>query len=95
MDLQKELLCTGKTFRNETELKGLKCFYADNNKPWLKLGPMKMELQNYDPYVVVIRELMFPNECDEITEYLTPFLGAPPGRMSGKRGGMNDWTMKK
>ena len=94
IDLQKELLCTGKTFRNESELKDLKCFYAHNNSPWLKLGPVKIELQNYQPYVAVIRELMFANECDEITQYLGDYLGAPPGRMSGRAGAKNDWTMK-
>ena len=96
IDLQKELLCTGKTFRNETELKELKCFYAHNDSPWLRLGPVKIEMQNFEPYVAVIRELMFSNECDEITEYLGPLLGAPPGRMSGGAKTIkNDWTMKK
>lgn len=82
-------------FQNETELKDLKCFYADNDSPWLKLGPMKIEMQNLKPYLVVIRELMYPNECDEITKFLAPFLGQPPGRMNRKQAGKNDWTMKK
>lgn len=71
----------------------MKCFYADNNSAWLKLGPIKIEMQNHEPYVAVIRELMYPHECDEITQYLGPFLGAPPGRMAGGTG-PNDWTMK-
>ena len=94
-DIQKEFLCTGKTFRNETEMKDLKCFYADNNSPWLKLGPIKIDLQNFEPYVAVIRELMYPHECDEVTQFLGPYLGPPPGRMSGGTRGGNDWTMKK
>ena len=93
VDLQKEYLCTGKTFRNETELKDLKCFYSDNNSPWLALGPLKIEMQSHEPYLVVIRELMYPHECDEITQFLGPYLGAPPGRMAGGQG-PNDWTMK-
>lgn len=82
-------------FQNETELKDLRCFYADNGSPWLKLGPIKLELQSFVPYVAVIRELLYPHECDGITDYLGPLLGQPPGRMSGGRSPKNDWTMKK
>ena len=53
-----------------------------------------MELQNKEPYVAVLRELVFEDECDNITDFLGPFLGTPPGRMGGGTG-KNDWTMKK
>ena len=115
-DLQKELLCTGNTFRvlylentnvwlladfrdiffqSFNETKDLKCFFAHADSPWLRLGPMKIELQSKDPYMAVIRELMFPHECDGITRFLGPYLGPPPGRMKGGKAGKNDWTMKK
>ena len=76
------------------ETKDLYCFYGNNNSPWLKLGPIKVELQNKEPYVAVLRELVFEDECDSITDFLGPFLGTPPGRMGGGTG-KNDWTMKK
>ncbi len=95
VDLQKEDLCAGHTFRNATEDKDLHCFYAHNDSPWLKLAPIKVELKSFDPYVAVFRELMLPHECDSITEYLGPLLGPPPGRMSNKGAAKNDWTMKK
>ena len=76
------------------ETKDLYCFYGNNNSPWLKLGPIKVELQNKEPYVAVLRELVFADECDNITDFLGPFLGTPPGRMGGGTG-KNDWTMKK
>ena len=116
MDRQKELLCTGKTFRvsqimktffvilkflnllfyfqNASETKDLKCFYGHNNSPWLRLGPIKLEVQNKSPYIAVLREILFSHECDNITSFLSPFLGTPPGRMKGGTG-KNDWTMKK
>lgn len=76
-------------------MKDLKCFYGHNESPWLKLGPLKIEIQNFEPYIAVIRELMFSHECDDITKSLSPFLGKPPGSMSAKKTGKNDWTMKK
>jgi len=54
-----------------------------------------MELKSRSPYIAVLRELMFDHECDNITSFLGPYLGFPPGRMSSKGGGKNDWTMKK
>ena len=80
--------------QSANETKDLKCFFAHAGSPWLRLGPMKIELQSKQPYVAVIRELMYSHECDEITKFLGPLLGPPPGRMKGGSG-KNDWTMKK
>ena len=44
--------------------------------------------------MAVLRELLYPHECDNITQFLGPLLGTPPGRMKGGLG-KNDWTMKK
>ena len=80
--------------QNASEDKDLKCFYAHNNSPWLRLAPIKVDMQNHEPYVAVLRELMYTHECDGITNYLGSYLGSPPGRMKAKGGGKNDWTMK-
>ena len=55
---------------------------------------MKLEFNSFDPFHVVIKELLFPHECDNITEVLGPMLDFPPGRMHFKSK-KNDWTMKK
>ena len=74
----------------------MKCFYGHNDSPWLKLAPLKVDIQNHEPYIAVLRELMYPHECDGITNFLGDHLGPPPGRMKLKGGGTkNDWTMKK
>lgn len=70
------------------------CFYAHNDSPWLRLGPMRLELKNRDPYVAVIRQLLYPHECNNVTKFLGPTLDFPPGRM-GNKATRNDWTMKK
>ena len=63
---------------------------------WLRLAPLKLELRSREPYLAVLRELMFDHECDNITAYLGPLLGFPPGRMGGAKNMFkNDWTMKK
>ena len=75
------------------ERANLTCFYSHNGSPWLRLGPMKVEVNSYDPFHVTIRELLYENECDEITKFLGPKLDFPPGRMDHKSK-RNDWTMK-
>lgn len=92
-DLQKELLCTGVTFRKPEDDKDLRCFYGSNGSPWLRLAPLKVEVRNHEPYVAVLKELMFHHECDNITRFLGPHLDFPPGRMN-PRNNVNDWTMK-
>lgn len=91
--IQTDLLCSGYEFRSKEQEKDLRCFYADNGDYWLKLGPVKTELMNRDPWIVVFRELLFSNECDNVTEFLGPTLNFPPGRMV-RSSSTNDWTMK-
>ena len=33
---------------------------------WLQLGPMKIEIHSFDPFHVVIRDLLSERECDSI-----------------------------
>ena len=93
--LQYQMLCSGEHFRPAREDADLRCAYASPPwSAWLRLAPIKLELRSRDPYLAVFRELMYPHECDNITAFLAPQLGFPPGRMSG-RAAKNDWTMKK
>ena len=72
----------------------LRCFYSHSYSDWLRLAPFKIEVNSYDPFHAVVKNLMFENECDEIKDYLGPRLNFPPGRMNTKSR-KNDWTMKK
>lgn len=61
----------GKLCRNETrptnqQLAPLRCRYVNNNNPFLKLAPFKMEEYSLDPYVVVYLDVL--NEFE--IEYL-------------------------
>ena len=49
----------------------LRCFYASATSDWLRLGPMKIQLNSDNPYHVTIKELMYNNECDQIGGPLT------------------------
>ncbi len=82
------------SFQDPKTIADLKCFYGHNNSPWLRLAPFQVEENSKDPHHVTIRNLLFDNECDNITEFLGPFLDFPPGRMNF-RSAKNDWTMKK
>ena len=35
---------------------------------WLRLGPMQAQQNGYDPYHIVVKNLLFTNECDSITK---------------------------
>ena len=72
----------------------LRCFYAHSSSDWLRLGPMKVEINSYDPAHATVKNLMYDHECDEITKYLGPHLDFPPGKIN-KKAKKNDWTMKK
>ena len=43
---------------------------------------------------VIIHDMLYTHECDNITQFLGPFLDFPPGRMNNRKL-KNDWTMKK
>ena len=55
---------------------------------------MKIQINSHDPAHVVIKDLMSDRECDGMTEFLTPMLNFPPGKMN-RKAKSNDWTMKK
>ena len=52
----------------------LRCFHASATSDWLRLGPMKIQLNSHNPYHVTIKELMYNNECNQIRGPLTKLL---------------------
>ena len=54
--------------------KALRCFHASAVSDWLRLGPMKIQVNSNDPYHAVIKELVYYHECDQIRQPLTGLL---------------------
>jgi len=91
--LQVDKLCRGGQLRTPKERSTLRCFYSKSSSEWLRLGPMKIQINSHDPVHAVIKEFFYDKECDATTKYLGPQLSFPPGRMN-RRSKRNDWTMK-
>ena len=69
----------------------LGCFLRGSSSDWLRLGPMKIEIHSQNPYHAVIKELIYPHECDKIKIPLVYWLG------EGRKGHPNhhpslEWT---
>ena len=47
---------------------------------------MKVEINSYDPYNVVVKEFSFSNECDQITDQLSPHLHKWDMERAGTKG---------
>ena len=45
----------------------LRCYYSSSNSDWLKVAPLKFQINSYDPFHITIKQLIFDHECDEIT----------------------------
>ena len=58
-------------YQTKTERAHLRCFPGWSNSPWLKLGPMKIELAWTDPQIVTFHELLYDEECDSLTYNLS------------------------
>ena len=52
----------------------LKCFLVASNSNWLRLGPMKVETKSMNPLHSVIKELIYPHECDKMSSPLVHLL---------------------
>ena len=47
----------------------LRCIYGTSSSKWLRLGPLKVHIYWKDPQILVIKELMHKEECQQaITE---------------------------
>ena len=44
----------------------LKCFHGSAQSDWLRLGPMKIQVNSRNPFHAVIKELLYHHECDRI-----------------------------
>ena len=65
----------------------LRCYLESSVSDWLQLGPMQVQLNEYDPYHIAVKNLLFPNECDSISRMLE-------SKFQGWTGSKNDQPMK-
>ena len=56
------------TFQKPSERKNVYCFYKTSNSLWLRLGPMKIEIKSQDMVNVVIKDLLYSKECEQIVK---------------------------
>ena len=48
----------------------MRCFLSSSGSSWLLLGPMKIQQNSHDPYIINVKELLYDHECDGITTSL-------------------------
>lgn len=44
----------------------LYCRYVTNNNPFLKIGPLKLELYSIDPYLVMYHDVLYDSEIEQL-----------------------------
>jgi len=60
---QSERLCTGRIFQNKKQVALLTCQYASSASKWLRLGPLKFQMNSVQIGHGTILELMSLKEC--------------------------------
>lgn len=76
-------LCRGEKVRNATEEKDLRC-YLSVPHPYFRIGPVKMEVMNRDPYIVQFYDVIWPKEIRAIRSIGDPTLGRATVRETGQ-----------
>ncbi|XP_031552959.1 prolyl 4-hydroxylase subunit alpha-1-like [Actinia tenebrosa] len=69
-----ERLCRGISLKSQAQLGRLKCYYETKLHPMLKLRPLKVEMINEDPYIVMLRDVMYDHEIEYIKKTAAPLL---------------------
>lgn len=67
-----EMLCRGEIDKTPREKAQLHCKYVTNNRPFLKIGPLKLEEAHLKPYLVVYHDVMYDSEIEFIKETAKP-----------------------
>lgn len=69
---QYELACRGELKPDDAFLSKLTCRYAENDVPFLKIAPLKLEQISLDPYIVQYHEVMYDSEIEVIKRMAKP-----------------------
>lgn len=65
-------LCRNEDVRRPTELAQLICAYVTNKSAFLKIAPLKMEVSNWEPFIVTYHDVMYDSEIDIIKQLAKP-----------------------
>ncbi|XP_055381324.1 prolyl 4-hydroxylase subunit alpha-1-like [Condylostylus longicornis] len=60
--------CTGQLKKSPSEERKLFCKYEKNNHPFLMLAPLKLEILNFSPYLVIFHEVLYDSEIEMLKE---------------------------
>ncbi|XP_037778479.1 prolyl 4-hydroxylase subunit alpha-1-like [Penaeus monodon] len=71
---QYQRLCRGEDLRPVDITSRLYCRYVTNGSPLYKIGPLRMEVQSLDPYVVTLAEVVTPSEAADLVEASARYL---------------------
>lgn len=72
-----EKACRGELKPDEKIIAALKCRYVDNNRPYLKIGPFRVEEAYLDPYIVIFHDVMYDSEIEIIKKLAKPKVKGP------------------
>ncbi|ROT78139.1 hypothetical protein C7M84_003153 [Penaeus vannamei] len=67
-------LCRGEDLRVIDVTSRLYCRYVTNGSPLYKIGPLRMEVQSLDPYVVTLEEVVTPSEAADLVDASARYL---------------------
>ncbi|GAB0097676.1 Prolyl 4-hydroxylase, alpha subunit [Sergentomyia squamirostris] len=67
-----EMLCRGEIKPSPIQLAPLRCRYVTNNRPFLRLAPLKLEEANIKPYIVIYHDVMSDEEIEVIKKLAKP-----------------------
>ncbi|KAK3743421.1 hypothetical protein QZH41_011539, partial [Actinostola sp. cb2023] len=71
-----ERLCRGESRKSKAEIARLKCFYDRKRHPLLVIRPLKVEVINEDPYIEMLRDVLYHSEMEYIKTKSAPMLVA-------------------
>lgn len=67
-----ELACRGELNPSDEFISKLSCSYVDNNVPFLKIAPLKIEQVSHDPYIVVYHDVVYDSEIEILKKMAKP-----------------------
>ena len=70
----------------------MKCYHASGSSDWLRLGPMKIQMNSHVPFHIVIKELVQVQECDRIRKPLVEKLDSRSKEKDGKPSPSTEWN---
>lgn len=67
-----EMLCRGEVTLPVEEASQLRCMYVNNNIPFLKIAPFKVEEAYLKPKIVIFHDVLYDTEMETIKKMAQP-----------------------